>query len=64
MVRTVRVGMSVPVFGRLIAMKEKETGRGLDVELTEEEAAELIEEVEAVLEAIRNGEIDGEYFEF
>lgn len=33
-------------------------------ELTEEEAAELIEEVEDVIEAIKNGEIDGEYFEF
>ena len=36
-----------------------------DVEmLTEEEAAELIIEVEAIIEAIRNGEMDGEYFEF
>lgn len=32
--------------------------------LTEEEAAELIIEVEEIIEAIRNGEMDGEYFEF
>lgn len=58
------MGMSVPVFGRLIIVKEKEAGRGSDVELTEEEAAELIAEVEAMIESIRNGEIDGDYFEF
>jgi len=34
------------------------------VELTEKESAELILEAEAVIEAIKNGEIDGEYFEF
>lgn len=32
--------------------------------LTEEEDAELIIGVEEIIEAIRNGEIDGEYFEF
>ena len=36
----------------------------LDVRLNEEEAAELIIEVEEMLEAIRNGDIDGDYFEF
>lgn len=36
----------------------------LDVRLNEEEAAELIIEVEELLEAIRNGDIDGDYFEF
>ena len=35
-----------------------------DIRLTEEEAAELIIETEEMLEAIRNGDIDGEYFEF
>lgn len=36
-----------------------------DIEmLTEEEAAELIIEVEYIIKAIRNGEMDGEYFEF
>lgn len=35
-----------------------------DVRLNEEEAAELIIEVEEMLEAIRNGDIDGDYFEF
>lgn len=35
----------------------------LDVRLNEEEAAELIIEVEELLEAIRRGDIDGEYFE-
>ena len=32
--------------------------------LTEEEAAELIIETEAIIDAIRNGDIEGEYFEF
>lgn len=32
--------------------------------LTEEEAAELIIEAEEMIRAIRDGEIDGEYFEF
>ena len=41
-------------------MKDNE----LDVQLDEEQAAELILEVEAVLEEIKNGQIDGEYFEF
>ena len=36
----------------------------LDRELTEDEAAELIIEVEEVIEAIKNGDIEGEYFEF
>lgn len=34
------------------------------IRLTEEEASELIIEVEELLEAIRNGDIDGDYFEF
>lgn len=33
-------------------------------ELNEDEAAVLIVEVEEVIEAIKNGEIEGEYFEF
>lgn len=32
--------------------------------LTEEEAADLIIEVEEMIAAIRDGEIEGEYFEF
>ena len=32
--------------------------------LNEDEAAELITEVESVIEAIRTGEMEGEYFEF
>ena len=36
----------------------------LDREMTEEEAAEFIVEVEEMIEAIKNGEIEGEYFEF
>ena len=36
----------------------------LDRELTEEKAAELILEVEEVINAIKNGEMEGEYFEF
>lgn len=36
----------------------------LDRELTEDEAVELIIEVEEVIEAIKNGDIEGEYFEF
>lgn len=36
-----------------------------DIELLEgKEAEELIIEVEAVIEAIKNGDIDGDYFEF
>lgn len=35
-----------------------------DVRLNEEETAELIVEVEEMIEAIRNGDIDGDYFEF
>lgn len=35
-----------------------------DVLLPPEEAAKLIVEVETVIEAIKNGEIEGEYFEF
>lgn len=36
-----------------------------DIELlTEEEAANLIIEVEEMIAAIRDGEIEGEYFEF
>lgn len=33
-------------------------------ELTEDEAAELIITIEEMIEAIKNGEIEGEYFEF
>lgn len=36
----------------------------LDRELTEDEATELVLEVEEVIEAIKNGDIEGEYFEF
>ena len=36
----------------------------LDRELTGEEAAEFIFEVEEVIEKIKNGDIEGEYFEF
>lgn len=36
----------------------------LDRELTEEEAAEFILEAEEIIEAIKNGDIEGEYFEF
>jgi hypothetical protein len=43
-----------------VLMKDNE----LDTRLDEEQTAELILEVEAVLEAIKSGEIDGEYFEF
>lgn len=32
--------------------------------LTEDEAADLIIEAEQIIEAIRTGEIEGEYFEF
>lgn len=34
------------------------------MELDEKEAAELILEAEEVIEAIRKGEMEGEYFEF
>lgn len=37
---------------------------GIDIELNEEEAAKLIIEVEEVIEAIKNGEMEGEYFDF
>lgn len=33
-------------------------------DLPEEKAAEMVIEVEAVIEAIKNGEMEGEYFEF
>lgn len=36
----------------------------LDIMLTEDEAAELTIEVEQLIEAIRTGEVEGEYFEF
>lgn len=36
----------------------------LDTELTESEAAELIVEVEEVINAVKNGEMEGEYYEF
>ena len=36
----------------------------LDIYLNEDEAAELITEAESVIEAIRTGEMEGEYFEF
>lgn len=32
--------------------------------LTEEEVTELIIEAETVIDAIKNGDIEGEYFEF
>lgn len=36
----------------------------LDRELTGEEATEFILEVEEIIEAIKNGDVEGEYFEF
>lgn len=36
----------------------------LETDLNEDEAAKLIIEVEEVIKAIKNGEIEGEYFEF
>lgn len=36
----------------------------LETNLNEDEAVKLIIEVESVIEAIKNGEIEGEYFEF
>ena len=39
-------------------------GPKLDRELTEDEAAELIIEVEEVIQKIKDGEMEGEYFEF
>ena len=40
-------------------------GEEADMELLdEEEAAKLILETEEVIEAIKNGEMEGEYFEF
>lgn len=36
----------------------------LNRELTEDEGLEFILEVEEVIEAIKNGDIEGEYFEF
>ncbi len=41
--------------------EEKET---LDEELTGEDAAKFIIECEEVINAIKNGEMEGEYFEF
>ena len=35
-----------------------------DEELTDEEAAEFILSVEEVINMIKNGEMEGEYFEF
>lgn len=43
---------------------DDQTYSGFDKELTEEEAAALILGCEEVIEAIKNGEIEGEYFEF
>ena len=51
------MGVPLPFLRRLISMDDIEI-------LTEEEAAELIIEVEDIIEYIRNGEMDGEYFEF
>ena len=36
----------------------------MDERLTMEEAAELILEVEEVIQAVRDGEMEGEYLEF
>ena len=36
----------------------------LDISLDPEEAAKLILEAEEVIQAIKDGEIEGEYFEF
>lgn len=36
----------------------------MDEELIGEEAIEFVIEVESIVEAIKNGEIEGEYFEF
>ena len=36
----------------------------LDIVLDEDEAAELIVEVESMIQAIKDGEVEGEYFEF
>ena len=36
----------------------------LDIQLNEDEAAELIVEVESVIQAIKDGEMEGEYLEF
>lgn len=51
------MGVPLPFLRRLISMDDIKM-------LTEEGAAELIIEVEDIIEAIRNGEMDGEYFEF
>ena len=36
----------------------------LDTELTEEEAAKFVIECESVIDAIKNGDMAGDYFEF
>lgn len=41
----------------------RKTG-GEAIELNENQAAELILEVEEVFDAIKNGEMEGDYFEF
>lgn len=46
-------------------MDESEDGVAtFEGELEGEEAAELILEVETIIEGIKNGTIEGEYFEF
>ena len=45
-------------------LKDNKKLQKLDKELTGEEAAKLVIEVEETIEAIKNGEMEGEYFEF
>ena len=52
-------GYGRKTFWRIFGMSEE-----LETGLNEDEAAKLIIEVEEVIEAIKNGEIEGEYFEF
>ena len=54
-----RSGYGRKTYWRIFGMSEE-----LNRELTEDEAAELIVEAEEVIEAIKNGEIEGEYVEF
>lgn len=45
-------------------LKDNKKLQKLDKELTGEEASKLIIEVEETIDAIKNGEMEGEYFEF
>lgn len=45
-------------------LKDNNKLQKLDKELTGEEASKLIIEVEETIDAIKNGEMEGEYFEF